>query len=181
MSNRTRSNTLFASDLTGMRIFQEKKRTVYYDIFNRNGYIITNAETRKYVGWSARYSAMGLIGCLVYYLSRNLVAGVIVGLAGVIILEYLFRKLFLHKLPEIKGYKPAKKPGYIDETAQGESYFKIILLIIAGILMMLMMGMNIKSQKMDTITLVLSYVVMYGSAFLAVMNAIALYRKIRDR
>ena len=40
--------TIKTTDLRGLFIYQEKKRTVYYDIFNKSGYILNNAEIKNY-------------------------------------------------------------------------------------------------------------------------------------
>ncbi len=177
-----RGNNIRSADLNGMMLYQEKKRTVYYDIFTKNGYIINNAEARTYLLYSARYAMAALIACAVYYATNNLVAMLLSGIAAVAVSEVLFRKAFLYKLPLIKNYDRPKKPGYIQEMSDNESYFKIILLIIVGILLAVMISLNNRNGVYkDTLSVVLAYVITFGALFVSMMNLVVLFRKMRKK
>lgn len=170
------------TDLTGLFLYQEKKRTVYYDIFTKNGYIINNAEARTYMLWSTRYSTLLLIGCLIFYATNNLLLSILTPIAGIGIAEFVFRKAFLYKLPEIKNYKRPEKAGYIDETAEKESYFRIILLILSGFLLAFIIGSNINSGVYkDQLSVVVGYVVAFGALFVAMLNVVALIKKLKNK
>lgn len=177
-----RGGNIRSADLNGINLYQEKKRTVYYDIFTKNGYIINNAEARTYLLFSARYALAALVGCLVYYINNNLVVCLAVGLAVLVVLEVLFRKTYLYKLPEIKNYQRPKKAGYIAETAEKESYLRIVLLIICGVLLALMIASNTRNGVYkDQLSVVLAYVVTFGALFVAMLNVVALFKKLRNR
>lgn len=177
-----RGGNIRSADLNGVNLYQEKKRTVYYDIFTKNGYIINNAEARTYLLYSARYATAALIGCLVFYINNNLLICLGVALAVLVVLEVLFRKTYLYKLPEIKNYQRPAKAGYIAETAEKESYLRIILLIVCGVLLAVMIGMNTKNGVYkDQLSVVLAYVVTFGALFVAMLNVVALIKKIRNK
>ena len=76
MANSVGRNTMKASDLRGVSIYQEKKRTVYYDVLNKNGYIINNAEVKNYMLFSNRHTAIALGAVVIYYLTNNVVLSV---------------------------------------------------------------------------------------------------------
>ena len=135
MANSVGRNTMKASDLRGVSIYQEKKRTVYYDVLNKNGYIINNAEVKNYMLFSNRHTAIALGAVVIYYLTNNVVLSVGLGIAALIATEIVFRKTFLHKLPEITAYERPKKQSYVDSIATDETVTRIILLIVIGILL----------------------------------------------
>ena len=180
MANRN-NNDIKIANLNGLMLYHDKKNSVYYDIFTRNGYILTNAEARKYLLYSARYTFAIMAGCIIFYITNDLKLSALLTLIATVIMELLFRFTFIYKLPVIENYKRPRKPGYIQQTAENDSYFKIILLIVCGILFALMIATNAKLSDYDLLTTILSYVVTYGSLFIAVLNIVALIKKISSK
>ena len=182
MPRNVRSSNVSSNQLNGMMLYHEPKRTVYYDIFSKKGYIINNAEAREYLLYSTRYSGMGLLGFFIFYATNNLVVSLVCAVVGLVLLEVLFRFKFLYKLPSINNYKRPKKAGYVAETAERDSYFKIILLIVCGILFALMIGSYMSNGLYDTtLTTILAYALVYGSLFISMLNVLALFKKIKNR
>ena len=89
MANSIGRNTMKASDLRGVSIYQEKKRTVYYDVLTKSGYVINNAEVRNYMLFSNRHTAIILGAVVIYYLSNNVVLSVGLGIAALIAVEFI--------------------------------------------------------------------------------------------
>ena len=174
-------NGLVASNLNGMLIYQEKKRTVYYDIFTKKGYIITNLDVRTYLIYSTRYSLFALLGFFLYYLTNAIEISFLIPIMLLLVAEILFRTTYLYRLTSIKNYERPKKAGYIEETANNESYIKIVLLIVLGILLAIMIGNNMNNGLYKTrILVIMAYIVTYGALFIALLNIVALYKKIKS-
>ncbi|MBE6104277.1 MAG: hypothetical protein E7193_05220 [Erysipelotrichaceae bacterium] len=182
MANSVGRNTMKASDLRGVSIYQEKKRTVYYDVLNKNGYIINNAEVKNYMLFSNRHTAIALGAVVIYYLTNNVVLSVGLGIAALIATEIVFRKTFLHKLPEITAYERPKKQSYVDSIATDETVTRIILLIVIGILLAFMLIYNIATGVYkDQLSVIMSYMVIAGAIVLTVLHGIALIKKLTNK
>ena len=172
--------TIKTTDLRGLFIYQEKKRTVYYDIFNKSGYILNNAEIKNYLMYSGRYSGMALVGCLLYYMTGNVPLAVGVAVAGLIILEIVFRKAFLHKLPEIRNYERPEKQKYVDYVAENESLTRMGLILLATVLLVAVLIYNIMTGVYkDQLSVIISYLVIAGAAVFFVLNVIAVFKKLK--
>ena len=87
---------------------------------------------------------------------------------------------FMHKQPDPAARR--KKAGYIAETAEKESYLRIVLLIICGVLLALMIASNTRNGVYkDQLSVVLAYVVTFGALFVAMLNVVALFKKFRNK
>ncbi len=182
MANSIGRNTMKASDLRGVSIYQEKKRTVYYDVLTKSGYVINNAEVRNYMLFSNRHTAIILGAVVIYYLSNNVVLSVGLGIAALVAVEFIFRKAFLHKLPEIKAYNRPKKQSYVDSIAADETVTRIILLLVIGVLLAFMLIYNIATGVYeDQLSVIMSYIVIAGAIVLTVLHGIALIKKLTNK
>ncbi len=182
MANSVGRNTMRASDLRGVSIYQEKKRTVYYDMFTKSGYVINNAEVRNYMLFSNRHTAIALGAVVIYYLTNNVVLSVVAGIAALVIMELVFRKTFLQKLPEIKNYQRPHKQSYVDSIATDETVTRILLLILIGVLLAFMLIYNIATGiYKDQLSVIMSYMVVVGAVILTVLHTIALIKKLTNR
>ncbi len=182
MANSIGRNTMKASDLRGVSIYQEKKRTVYYDVLTKSGYVINNAEVRNYMLFSNRHTAIILGAVVIYYLSNNVVLSVGLGIAALVVVEFIFRKAFLHKLPEIKAYNRPKKQSYVDSIAADETVTRIILLLVIGVLLAFMLIYNIATGVYkDQLSVIMSYIVIAGAIVLTVLHGIALIKKLTNK
>ena len=123
--------TIKASELSGLFIYQDPKRgPVFYDIFTRNGYILTSSDVRIY----SIYAAM-LPMCLIVSLAMVSLFGLpytnalIVFAAMMILSEIFFRIFFFYKLPMIENYKRPKKDNIVVSFAKDYSRTRLYILI----------------------------------------------------
>lgn len=168
-----------AKDIKGLFIYQDKfHRTVYYDIFTKKGFILSNDDVKNYT-WSVTFLPLAVV--LFYltttFLKLNTYASLAVSIGFYIVAQILYRVLFLYKLPSIDDYKKEMGVNIIDNFASSYSKQRLIALVI---FMVLILGATIAyvltSGFTGTILVALWILVAITFAFL-ILVVLALMRK----
>ena len=147
-----------AGDLTGLLIFQEAKNTVFYDVLSRKGYILTNADVKTYVV----YSAMLPVCALVAFFSASFfrlrpLHGIAVFLVLYLISALLFRFLFFYKLPEAKNFRPSAGGSIISSMRSKYSKAQLTALVAMLIGLDILMPLYAFTAKLEGLTLYALY------------------------
>ncbi|MBR3840111.1 MAG: hypothetical protein IKM20_03130 [Erysipelotrichales bacterium] len=123
--------------IIGFNIYKDKKRRdVYYDVFTKQGYIITKADINKLNFYQKRFILPVIVFSLVYTLDLyNLNFGIVGASAAAFIcficMEYFFHFRFLKTLVTLPNFVPDKDEGYFHQMAAKSP---LTSLIIKGIL-----------------------------------------------
>ncbi|GEM_PF-4664532 len=131
-----------ASELTGNNIYHIKNQTIYYDVFTKNAYIITNDVVSKFSLYQMRIAAALIVSCLAGLLLQNYIVGFGIGFVAYGVLEILSHLLFFPKLPLNTNFsRPQKEPVTV-RYAKMMSRGRIFVIMILSFVSTLMMALN---------------------------------------
>lgn len=154
---RKQAQTQSNVSVSGMHIYlDERGRSIYYDVFSKCGYVLTNNENR-YRQYSMRF-ILGLIG-FILTLMFNLPYWlcILVGVLVYAFMEYKFRT-FLKSLVKIENFKcdeKAKKTSTLKQMETNKIIIKFICLILFSILIIF----NAKNEGYTGWLLYLNYAI----------------------
>lgn len=123
--------------VTGFNIYKDKKnRDVYYDVFTKEGYVITPNEVTKLNFYQKRFIIPVIIFALTYTIDLfgfkfGIVGAGAASLLSFVCIEYFFRFRFLKSMITLPNFVPNKKEDYFHQLATSSP---LSSLIIKGIL-----------------------------------------------
>ncbi len=176
-------NTVKASELNGLFIYHDQKKgTIFYDIFTRRAFIITSSDVQKYLVYSSMLPACILISFGVMSLfSLSLADMAILFVALMILSESLFRFIFFYKLPEVKNWKPEKREGLVSYLENNYSVARLTLLTVLLLALAAVVPLYTYIEEMKGIEYYFNYMIAIAALVFAVIVIIALIRKKRNK
>ena len=148
--------------------------TVYYNIFDKNGYIVSKEVEQKFRLFYYRYSIIIIVLILLGDYFKSLQNTLIVGIGAVALVEIYFRVIYLKKLKVLKNFKRDKKVSKLEVIAKSKEKEKIIMKACAYILLSILIVLNAIQEKFNIIFIVLSGIVAIYSIYSAVINILAI-------
>ena len=162
------------SNLSGNNIYLDRYGdTVYYNVFDKNGYIVSKQIESKFRVLYYRYSIICIVVILLgdyFYTWQNTL---LVGIGAIVLVELYFRILFLKKLKVIKNFKRESKTSILESTIKSKEKEKTIMKAFAYLLLSILLIINAIQQNYNLIFLILSAVVALYSFYIATINTIA--------
>ena len=152
----------------------DKGRDIYYDRISKNGYIITEADMRKFYYYQNRYVLILIAIVLGYNFIASLQTCILIGVVAGVIAEWTFRKKFLPSLTMLVGFKPEKRIPPYQQIAQNDPKNKIILKAVLYMLLAVLLVLNAWIEQLSSALFVLSCLVALVSVYAAVMNLLAI-------
>lgn len=120
-----------AKDLKGLFIYQDEHHgTVYFDIFSRNGYVLTSKDVRWYT-LSIMFLPVAII--LFYFalqFTSNFAMALVIAIGFYIACLIIYRFAFLYKLPCVENYNITKRKGIVENLSKNYSKQRLIVLIV---------------------------------------------------
>lgn len=167
-----------ARDLKGLFIYQDERHgTVYFDIFTRNGYILTSKDTR----WYTLSITFLPIAVIVFYFSLQLKSGYPIAFASAIgfyaICSIAYRFAFLYKLPCVENYNINKRKSLIDNLTKTYSKQRLIVLVVFLVALVGTMSAYILTSDFTGILFYALWVIVGFVVVFLIMVIIALTRK----
>ena len=162
------------STLSGNNIYLDMYGdTVYYNIFDKNGYIVSSQVEPKFKLFYHRYSIICIVVILLgdyFYTWQNTL---LVGIGAAVLVELFFRLIFLKKLKVIKDFKRERKTSVIESIINRKEKEKTIMKAIAYIFLSILVIINAIQQNYNLVFLILSIVAAAYSFYTAIINIIA--------
>ena len=176
-------NAMKASELNGLFIYHDQKKgTIFYDIFTKRAFIITTSDVQKYLVYTSMFPACILISFgVMSLLTLNLVDMMIMFIALMILSESLFRFFFFYKLPEVKNWKPEKKETVVSYLENNYSSARLTLLTVLLIALAAVIPLYTYIEEMKGIEYYLNYLIAAIALVFALIVIIALVRKKRNK
>lgn len=162
-------------DLAGMNIYLNTSgNTVYYNVFDKNGYIVSHKMEQKFRVFYYRHfiiiALLVLLGDYFKTFENTLLVGGVTG----IVAEVYFRSIFLKKLKSIKDFKRERKISRIENIVKSNEKEKIIMKACAYIVLSILIVMNAIQQNYNFAFMMLSILVAIYAVYSAVINGLAL-------
>ena len=162
------------SSVSGFNIYINRYgEAIYYNIFDKNGYIVSREVEKKFKLFQNRYSIICIVLILLGDYFKTWQNTLLVGIGAAIIVEVYFRLFYLKKLKVIKNFKRERKVTLLEAIIKSKEKEKTIMKACAYILLSILIFINAIQQNYDAIFLVLSAVVSVYSIYLAIINIIA--------
>ncbi|MDV4149600.1 hypothetical protein R0131_02015 [Clostridium sp. AL.422] len=169
-----RNNT---TNLSGNNIYLDMYGdTVYYNIFDKNGYVVSKQIEQKFRVFYYRYSIIFIVMILLGDYFNSLQNTLMVGVGAIVLVELYFRIFFLKKLKLIKNFKRERKTSRLESTIESKEKEKTMMKACAYLVLSVLIIINAIQQNFDMIFLVLSIVVATYSIYIGIINVIAFSR-----
>lgn len=147
--------------------------TVYYNIFDKNGYVVSEQVEPKFKLFYHRYSIICIVVILLgdyFYTWQNTL---LVGIGAAVLVELFFRLIFLKKLKVIKDFKRERKTSVIESIINRKEKEKTIMKAIAYVFLSILVIINAIQQNYNLVFLILSIVAAAYSFYTGIINIIA--------
>lgn len=147
--------------------------TVYYNAFNKNGYIVSKQMEQKFRIFYYRYSIIFIVMILLGDYFKSLQNTFLVGIGAVVLVELYFRFIFLKKLKVIKNFKRERKTSRLESTIKSKEKEKAVMKACAYALLSVLIIINAIQQNFNELFLALSAVAAIYSFYIGIINIIA--------
>ena len=147
--------------------------TVYYNIFDKNGYIVSKEVEQKFRLLYYRYSIVIIVLILLGDYFKSLQNTLIVGVGAVALVEVYFRAIYLKKLKVIKNFKRDKKVSKLELMVRSKEKEKIVMKACAYILLSVLIVLNAIQQNFNIVFMILSGIVAVYSIYSGALNIVA--------
>lgn len=151
---------------------------VYYNIFNKNGYIISKQMEQKFKIFYYRYSIIFIFMVLMGDYFKSLQNTFLVGIVVTVLVEIYFRLIFLNKLKVIKNFKRERKTSKLESIVNSKEKEKIVMKACAYALLSVLLIINAIQQNFNVLFLTLSILGALYSIYIGIINVIA-FRRIK--
>lgn len=161
-------------DLAGMNIYLNKSgNPVYYNIFDKKGYIVGHKVEHKFRLFYYRYfiimALLILLGDYFKTFQNTILVTAFIGLA----VEIYFRTVFLKQLKSIDNFKREKKISKLEIIIKSNEKEKTIVKACAYILLSILIVINAMQQNYNMVFVMISILVSLYAVYLAMLNSIA--------
>ena len=161
-------------NLAGSNIYLDRYGDrVYYNVFNKNGYIVSQQAEQKFKLFYYRYSTIFIVMILLGDYFNSFQNTLLVGLGAIVLVELYFRLVFLKKLKVIKNFNREHKTSKLETLINSKEKEKTIMKACAYALLSVLIILNAIQQNFDVIFLALSIVGAGYSFYIGVINIIA--------
>ena len=165
------------SSLSGNNIYLDRYGdTVYYNIFDKNAYIVSKQIEPKFKIFYNRYSIICIVVILLGDYFHTWQNTLLVGIGALVLVELYFRLFFLKKLKVIKNFKRERKTSILENTIKSKEKEKTVMKACAYSLLGILIIINAIQQDFNIVFLGLSIIVAVYSFYMAGINIIAFTR-----
>lgn len=161
----------------------DRGRSIYYDIFTKNGYLITNRDLDKFALFNLRYfvAALAFMIVFVFFGAESLFWALLAALIAFIISYLVFRFTLMNKLPLLPGFVKPKNAGFITQTAQDLSTGTLLIVIFMCLALAGLFIINIGLSEINGTELWGYYVVIVLLIVFALAHIAALIKKLTNK
>lgn len=151
---------------------------VYYNVFDKNGYIVSKEVEPKFRLFYYRYSIVFIVMILLGDYFKSVQNTFLFGIGFMVLVELYFRFIFLKKLKIIKNFKKENKTSILEEIIRGKEKDKAIMKAYAYSLLSILVVINAIQQNFNVLFLVVSAIGALYSFYIGIINMIA-FNKIK--
>lgn len=146
---------------------------VYYNLFDKNGYIVSKQIEQKFKVFYHRYSIIFIVMILLGDYFKSLQNTFLIGIGVIAIVELYFRFIFLKQLKVIKNFKRERKTSMLESIVRSNEKEKIVMKACAYALLSVLIVINAIQQNFNVIFLALSILGAIYCLYIGVINVIA--------
>ena len=154
--------------------------TVYYNVFDKNGYIVSKEVEQKFRLFYYRYSIIVIALVLLGDYFKSLTNTLLIGIGVTVLVELYFRFAFLKKLKVIKNFIRDMKVSKLESIINGKEKDKIVMKAVAYMFLSILIVINAIQQNYNIVFMVLSGIIAVVSIYSGVLNVVA-FTKIKNQ
>ena len=158
------------SEIRGISIYHDGKRTVYAPFYSKKGYIMTESNTKHYINYMIGYIAAVVALEFAVIFTKNTPLSIGIALLVLIINFVSFYFNFLRKAAVIENYPRNKKDNFIIRQAKELEYDRIYTLIVCCILLIVIFYFYALWQKLEGIYLYIVVFIAVASVIYLIIN-----------
>lgn len=163
-----------AGSLSGNNLYLDKYGDiVYYNVFDKNGYIVSKQIEPKFKLFYHRYSIIFIVMILLGDYFKSLQNTFLVGVGAIALVELYFRLFFLKNLKVIKEFKRERKTSKLESIVNSKEKEKTIMRACAYALLSVLIVLNAIQQNFNALFLTLSVLGSMYSFYIGIINTIA--------
>lgn len=154
--------------------------TVYYNLFDKNGYIVSKEMEQKFRVFYYRYSIIFIFVILLGDYFKTFQNTLLLGFGASLLVELYFRFVFLKKLKVIKNFNRERKLSKLEALVKSKAKDKIIMKACAYALLSVLLIINAMQQNFNILLLILSIIGSVYSFYTVIIDIIA-FTKIKNK
>lgn len=164
-------------DLAGTNIYLNKYgNTVYYNVFDKKGYIVGHKVEQKFRLFYYRYFMIIALLVLLGDYFKSFENTLLVGGVGAILVEIYFRKVFLKQLKSIDNFQRDKKVDKLEMIVKNRDKGNIIMKACAYVALSVLIVINAIQQNHNLAFIILSGVISVYAIYSAILSMVAVKR-----
>lgn len=168
-------------NLSGSNIYLDRYGdTVYYNLFDKNGYIVSKEMEQKFRVFYYRYSIIFIFVILLGDYFKTFQNTLLLGFGAALLVELYFRFVFLKKLKVIKNFNRERKLSKLEALVKSKAKDKIIMKACAYALLSVLLIINAMQQNFNILLLILSIIGSVYSFYTVIIDIIA-FTKIKNK
>ncbi|WP_419749738.1 hypothetical protein [Terrisporobacter petrolearius] len=162
-------------DLAGMNIYLNTSgNTVYYNVFDKKGYIVGHKIEHKFRLFYYRYFMIITLMVLLGDYFKSFENTLLVGGFAVIVVEVYFRGIFLKQLKSIDNFKRDRKVNKLEMIIKNSEKEKTIMNACAYALLSILIVINAIQQNYNLVFMALSGMISIYGVYSALLSGMAL-------
>lgn len=162
-------------DLAGMNIYLNTSgNTVYYNVFDKKGYIVGYNIQQKFRLFYYRYFMITTLMVLLGDYFKTFETTLLVGGVAAIVVEVYFRGVFLKQLKSIDNFKRDKKVNKLEMIIKNSEKEKTIMKACAYVLLSILIVINAIQQNYNLVFMALSGMISIYGVYSALLSGMAL-------
>ncbi|WP_322545463.1 hypothetical protein, partial [Clostridium perfringens] len=144
-------------NLAGNNIYLDRYGdTVYYNVFDKNGYIVSKQMEQKFRIFYHRYLTIFIVMILLGDYFKSLQNTFLVGVGAIVLVELYFRLSFLKRLKVIKDFKRERKTSMLESIINSKEKEQTIMKACAYVLLGVLIIINAIQQNFNVLFLTVS-------------------------
>lgn len=164
-----------AVNLSGNNIYLNRYGDViYYNIFNKHGYVVSKQVEQKFKLFYYRYSTIFIVMILLGDYFKSFTSTLLVGLGAIALVELYFRVFFLNKLKVIENFKRENKTSKLESIVNSKEKEKTVMRVCAYFLLSVLIVINAIQQNYNQLLVTLSILGAIYSLYIGIINIVAL-------
>lgn len=162
-------------DLAGMNIYLNTSgNTVYYNVFDKKGYIVGYKIEQKFRLFYYRYFMIITLMVLLGDYFKSFETTLLLGGFAIIVVEVYFRGVFLKQLKSIDNFKRDKKVNKLEMIIKNSEKEKTIMKACAYVLLSILIVINAIQQNYNLVFMALSGMISIYGVYSALLSGMAL-------
>ena len=167
-----KNDVVNANDITGSNVYHIKNQTLYLNPLDKQAYIITNSNAKRFTQWQLRLPLSLLVSCILILFKIDYFVSLAIGLIIFVLATYVFQTRFISHLSVQSNFTKPKSEGIVKETKKKLGKGRLQLLSILFLALSILMVINLIISKYTGTALIINIVYIVIPIIVAIVTFI---------